>query len=46
VRWHEQGVWQRLHEVFLSELRAAGVLDLAHAVMDASHLRALKGGQG
>ena len=42
--WHEAGVWQRLHETLLAELRAAGLLDLAHAVVDSSHLRALKGG--
>lgn len=44
ARWQEQGVWQRLHEVLLAELRAVGALDLAYAVVDASHLRALKGG--
>jgi transposase len=42
--WQEQGVWQRLHQVLLAELRAAGALNLVHAVVDASHLRALKGG--
>ncbi len=42
--WQEQGIWQRLHETLLAELRAAGALDLAHAVVDSSHLRALKGG--
>lgn len=42
--WHEAGAWQRLHETLLAELRAAGELDLAHAVVDSSHLRALKGG--
>ena len=42
--WQEQGVWQRLHEVLLAELRAAGALDLARAVVDASRLRAVKGG--
>ena len=42
--WHEQGVWQRLHEVLLAELRAADALDLAHAVVDSSHIRALKRG--
>jgi transposase len=42
--WQEQGVWQRLHETLLAELRAVGALDLAHAVVDSSHLRALKGG--
>jgi len=42
--WQEQGIWQRLHEGLLAELRAAGALDLAYAVVDSSHLRALKGG--
>ncbi len=38
------GVWQRLHEVLLAELRGAGKLDLSRAVVDSSHVRALKGG--
>ena len=42
--WHQAGVWQQLHEAVLAELRGAGLLDLAHAVVDSSHLRALKGG--
>ena len=42
--WSQTGAWQRLHEVLLAELRAAGLLDLTHAVVDSSHLRALKGG--
>ena len=42
--WHEAGVWQRLHEAILAELRAAGRLDLSQAIVDSSHLRALKGG--
>jgi len=42
--WHEAGVWQRLHESLLAELRSAGLLDLAHTVVDSSHLRALNGG--
>ncbi|WP_435809970.1 IS5 family transposase [Streptosporangium sandarakinum] len=40
AEWHEQGSWQRLHEVLLAELRAVGALDLAHAVVDSSHVRA------
>jgi len=43
--WCEAGVWQHLHETLLAELRAAGLVDLAHAVVDSSHLRALKGGR-
>lgn len=43
--WNEAGVWQRLHEVLLAELRAADLLDLSRASVDSSHLRAMKGGQ-
>ncbi|MGW3546107.1 IS5 family transposase [Nocardia niigatensis] len=42
--WHEAGVWQRLHETLLAELNAAGALDWSRAVVDGSHVRALKGG--
>jgi transposase len=41
--WHEAGVWQRLHEVLLAEMRAAGQLELAAMVADASYLRAFLG---
>jgi Transposase DDE domain len=37
-------VWQRLHETLLAELRSAGLLELAHTVVDSSHLRTLKRG--
>src|SRR5450755_4071774 len=42
--WNEAGVWQRLHESLLAELNAAGALDWSKAVIDGSHVRALKGG--
>jgi transposase len=42
--WHEAGVWQRLHEVLLARLNAAGVIDWSRAAVDGSHVRALKGG--
>ena len=42
--WHAAGVWQRLHENLLAELHAAGQLDWSRAVVDGSHLRAMKGG--
>ena len=42
--WNDAGVWQRLHEVLLSKLRAADQLDMSRAVIDGSHVRALKGG--
>lgn len=37
--------WPRLHEVLLAELRAEGLLDMDDAAVDASHVRALKGGR-
>ncbi|MQY37843.1 hypothetical protein SRB17_58490 [Streptomyces sp. RB17] len=42
--WNDAGVWQRLHESLLVELNAAGALDRSRAVIDGSHVRAMKGG--
>lgn len=42
--WNEAGLWQRLHELLLAELRGAGALDFSRAAVDSSHLRAMKGG--
>lgn len=42
--WTEAGVWPRLHEVLLAELRKAGLLDVDDCAIDGSHIRALKGG--
>ncbi|MBB5110101.1 transposase [Streptomyces spectabilis] len=42
--WTEAGIWPRLHENLLAELRKAGVLDMNDAAVDGSHVRALKGG--
>lgn len=42
--WNEAGVWQRLHELLLSELWAADLLDFSRAAADSSHIRAMKGG--
>jgi transposase len=41
--WQDAGVWQRLHVVLLSELRAAGEIDWSRAVVDASYIQAKKG---
>ena len=41
--WHAAGVWQRLHEVLLAEMRASGQLELAAMIADASYLRAFLG---
>ncbi|MGW5466156.1 transposase [Streptomyces sp. NPDC003996] len=42
--WNDAGVWQRLHESPLAELHAVGALDWSRAVIDGSHVRAMKGG--
>jgi len=42
--WNNAGVWQRLHELLLAELRAADLLDFSRAAVDSSHIRAMKGG--
>jgi transposase len=41
---HHAGVWERLHQLLLAELHAADKLDWSKAVIDSSHVRALKGG--
>jgi transposase len=43
--WQTAGVWQALHEALLAELNAAGLLDLHVALVDSSHVHALKGGK-
>ena len=43
VEWQQAGVWERLHALLLSELRAAGELEWSRAVADASHVQAKKG---
>ncbi|MFE9454573.1 hypothetical protein [Streptomyces sp. NPDC006739] len=42
--WNEAGVWRRLHELLLSELRAADMLGFSSAAVDSSHIRAMNGG--
>jgi transposase len=44
AEWNRAGVWQRLHELLLAELQAAGKLDWTRAVIDSSHLRAARRG--
>ena len=45
VAWQEAGVWQRLHEALLAELRQRNQLDLSRALVDSSSGRALRGGK-
>ena len=41
--WQRAGVWERLHEVLLARLRAAGEIEWSRAVADGSHVQAKKG---
>ena len=38
--WHEAGVWQQLHEVFLARLNRADILDWSRASADSVSVRA------
>ncbi|RSS78999.1 transposase [Streptomyces sp. WAC05292] len=42
--WNEAGVWDRLHAVMLTKLRAAKPLDWSRAVINSSHVRAARRG--
>jgi transposase len=41
--WQQAGVWERLHELLLARLRAAGEIEWSRAVADSSHIQAKKG---
>ena len=41
--WQRAGVWERLHALLLSRLRAAGEIEWARAVADSSQIQAKKG---
>jgi|SRR5680860_925950 len=41
--WHEAGVWDRLHRVLLTRLRAADRIDFSRAIVDSSQVQAKKG---
>ncbi|MFI8829348.1 transposase [Streptomyces sp. NPDC053431] len=43
TEWTEAGVWPRPREALLARLRGADALDFSRAVVDGSHIRALKG---
>ena len=45
VRWQRAGVWQRLHETLLAELRRRGRLDQRWTVIDSGSVRAVRGGK-
>ncbi|MBB5070052.1 transposase [Saccharopolyspora gloriosae] len=42
--WHEADVWTRLQQVLLATPRGADQLDCSRSVVDAFHVRAMRGG--
>ena len=43
--WQAVGVWQKVHELLLAELRGADLIDFSRVVVDASFVRAMHGGK-
>lgn len=41
VAWQQAGVWGRIHETLLAELRRRGEIDLSRALVDSSSIRAV-----
>src|SRR5205814_474449 len=42
--WQRAGVWERLHALLLTRLRAAGEIEWSRAIVDGSHIQAKKDG--
>lgn len=45
LKWHRAGVWKRLSQILLAELRKKGQLHWTYAVVDSSSVRAPGGGR-
>jgi transposase len=41
--WQQAGVWERLHRLLLTKLRAADAIDFSRAIVDSSQVQAKKG---
>ena len=44
IEWHRAGVWSKLFQNMLAELRSRGKLNLEKTMVDCSYVRALEGG--
>jgi transposase len=44
-RWHQAGVWRKLHSLLLAELNGADQIDWSRALIDASFSKAPEGGE-
>lgn len=42
--WQAAGVWPRVHEILLAELRGADLIDFSRVVVDSASVRAVLGG--
>ena len=42
--WQKAGVWDKIHQVLLSQLRQADQIDFSRAVVDSASVRAVFGG--
>ncbi len=42
--WQKAGVWSKIHQVLLSELRGADQIDFSRALVDSGSIRAVQGG--
>lgn len=42
--WHKAGIWSKVHQVLLRELRGADQIDFSRAAVDSSSIRAVFGG--
>jgi transposase len=43
--WTSQGIWQRIHQLFLAKLRGAEMLDWSRVLVDTSFVKAPLGGE-
>lgn len=43
AEWQREGVWQKLHEILLAKLNAAGRIDWSRAAVDSGAVRAVGG---
>ena len=43
--WQRRGVWQKIHERMLAQLRAADRIDFSRVIADSSSVRAVHGGK-
>lgn len=43
--WQKTGVWDKIHQILLAQLRKADQIDFSRAIVDSSSVRAVLGGK-